>query len=169
MKIKPIVAIVAVAFILLSSCTEDAVKSIDINDFIGNYTLGDSSYSVPLDASGKPILTEMRSFSKELVSLSRGKGDTLILSSPTIGNIKSTPKVDGDKLRLNIPEQPYDGILNPAGEDLRIKPVDNFYFGKRTGGDKFFDAEPGKGRFEVRAMGGGKKYELQVRCCPRTS
>jgi hypothetical protein len=36
MKIKPIVAIVAIAFILLSSCTEDAVKSIDINDFIGN-------------------------------------------------------------------------------------------------------------------------------------
>ena len=172
-------ALLFISVLAFTSCRKEkeTTKLVSIEDFIGTYVLGDGSYILPFDDSGNPITSEKRSMADQVVSLVRCNGDTLIFSSPSLGRIKAKSYIEGTRLRLDIRCQPYNGdLMSPTGEMLEIKALDNFYFDKEPGRGRFFDAEPGQGRFEISTpasggsrIAGGKKYELQVRCCPRTS
>jgi len=129
-KIKKTLAIIAIALISYVSCKkDDCVKpsnTTNISEYLGYYPLGYESFYVPFDDNGNPIHTEKRSLENEVVLLIKGLSDTLIVSSPTLGNIKAIPKMNGDSLQLSIAEQAYNGFLNITGEALKIKALDNF-------------------------------------------
>lgn len=136
---------------------------VNISDFVGNYRIGNGSYTVPLDANNNPILSEKRDISGELLEVRRGNGDTLILVSVTLGEVKAKGIVKGQQVELQIEEQRYIGNLNPMGDSASIYTPEVFYFDRGSDGKKFFDSRSGNGRWDIIMGRAGNKYQVAIR------
>jgi hypothetical protein len=158
----------AIAFpmaMFFSSCEKTVEPTpLTIAEFLGNYSIGEGSYSVPLDSNDAPILTERTDISGEVLTVTRGTGDTLILSSPTLGSIKVIPSISGERVNLNIPDQPYNGSLNITGGEATLSTTENFHFRKEQDNKKFLDSNSGNGNITItmarRAL---NKYQVSIR------
>jgi hypothetical protein len=146
-----------------SSCEKtDEPDPLTIAEFLGNYSIGEGSYSVPLDSNNQPILTERTDIAGEVLTVTKGTGDTLILSSPTLGSIKVMPAISGDRANLNMPDQPYNGSLDITGGGATLSTTENFHFRKEKDNKKFFDSNSGNGNITM-AMRAGNKYQVSIR------
>ncbi len=166
--LKAILSLILSSVLLFCvSCSKDdddnQVKPVDIAEFVGQYPMGKGSYRAPLTPRGELLEVEKQSIEGEIVNVSRGKGDTLILSSETLGTIKVLAKVEGQRVNLTIPEQFYNGYFNFTGsEGFTIKTDESFFFAKEPKG-KYFDSKSGNGVFEVSAKAAGNRYQVGIR------
>jgi hypothetical protein len=146
-----------------SSCEKtDEPDPLTIAEFLGNYSIGEGSYSAPLDSNNQPILTERTDIAGEVLTVTQGTGDTLILSSPTLGSIKVIPAISGERVNLNMPDQPYNGSLDITGGGATLSTTENFHFRKEKDNKKFFDSNSGNGNITM-TMRAGNKYQVSIR------
>jgi hypothetical protein len=150
--------------ILFYSCkkTSEPEKPLTIAEFLGTYSIGNGSYSAPLNDNNEPILNESNNIAGETLTVTRGTGDTLILSSPTLGSIKAIPSISGDRVNLNIPNQPYNGSLDVTGGGGDLITTENFYFHKEQNDKKFLNSNSGNGNMRV-LMRALNKYQVSIR------
>jgi len=157
---------VPLLIVFLSSCEEDnkdEIQPVTVAEFIGKYLIGAGSFWVPLDQNGNPILTEKRSIEGDTMIVERGLGDTLLLRTPTLGKVKTLPRVDGQKVNLTIPNQSYNGFLDFTGGGGTLQTTEQFYFEKAQDGKKFFDSNSGIGKFRITMRTGTSRFEAQLR------
>ncbi|MCS7029867.1 MAG: hypothetical protein NZ519_14010 [Bacteroidia bacterium] len=126
---------------------DNPAPSIKIDEFLGDYALGQGSFYVMLDANNNELPGERRDISGEIVKVSRGQGDTLILSSPTLGSIKAAfvlhTSSGNPRVNLTIPQQVYSGNIHPAGLRGTLFSISSLFFEKVNGG-KFLDVLGGE-------------------------
>lgn len=152
------------AIVLFTSCDKEDKEPdpVTVAEFLGNYSIGEGSYRVLLDTNGTPIASEQASIAGETMNVRLGNGDTLIITSPTLGVIKVLPSVSGQQVNLAMPEQPYNGSLNVTGGDATLRTSEQFHFKKESDGKKFINSNSGNGiiMFTMRA---GNKYQVSIR------
>jgi hypothetical protein len=163
---KTFFAIIAFPMVMFfSSCEKTAEPDpLTIAEFLGTYSIGNGSYSVPLDSNNEPILTERTDIAGEVLIVRQGTGDTLILISRTLGSIKVIPTISGQRVNLNMPNQPYNGSLNITGVGATLSTTENFYFFKEKDNKKFFDSNSGNGNIMITLlMRPGNRYQVSIR------
>jgi hypothetical protein len=145
---------------------------VTLAELAGTYVFGPGSRAVPVDPTtgGLDLAAAIDLENEEMTVTINGDG-TLTLSSDSIGTLRASPVLHEQAAFTQIPDQPYTGRFreeptNPdAPETFRGLRALSFF---KTDGSWGLGNETAPWVFEISAFA-GRKYELQVRCCPRTS
>jgi len=137
----------------------------------GTYVFGPGSRLVPIDPiTGALDLDEAVDLENEEMTVVVTGDGQISLQSDTIGTIQAGAVVRDETVGTQIPDQPYVGSVDSELPDLGFPPVfsgiDPLMLEKSGG--LFGVAVDTSWRTEIQTFA-GRKYELQVRCCPRTS
>jgi hypothetical protein len=160
-----------------SGCPDASVcptplPAVTLAELAGTYNFGPGSRAVPVDpATGALDPGAAIDLENEEMTVTVNDDGNLTLASDAIGTLQASPVLYEQAAFTQIPDQPYTGrfaeeIPNPDAPDV-FRGLDPLSFTK-TGGRWGIGSETRPWRSEVSTRA-GRKYELQVRCCPRTS
>jgi hypothetical protein len=146
---------------------------VTLAELAGTYVFGPGSRAVPVDPiTGALDFEAAIDLENEEMTVTVNPDDTLTLVSDTIGTLRASPVLHEQAAFTQIPDQTYTGIFteefpNPDAPDI-FRGLDPLSFTKKDGVWGISSETPRPWRSEVISRA-GRKYELQVRCCPRTS
>ncbi|MCB9246353.1 MAG: hypothetical protein H6606_07965 [Flavobacteriales bacterium] len=157
---KTTLTMIILALFFFTACNEDEQtepkKAVTLDEFVGSYTLNNTSYRVPLDTAGNEISTEKISLENEELNLSKGNGDTLIFESPSLGRVKGKGEVNDQTIRVNFHEQDYVGKdVDPTGPNT-IKTIEPINLNKDDLGKKEITGDA----WVDRPMGTKSRYRI---------
>ena len=143
----------------------------DLAELGGSYRFGPGSRAIPVDpATGELDPSAAIDLENEVLTVTVTAEDGLRLESPSLGVLDVSVVLQGQFAAVQIPDQIYSGNLaSPANPDRpeSVRSRTALTFEKMEGewgiGRSAWDLEIQETTFA------GRKYELQVRCCPRTS